>query len=41
MEVFSGVRAEDSVLLLWSDLGPDPEQLQSIVQSLQSTVGQI
>lgn len=39
MDMFSGVKAEDSVLLLWSDLGPDPEQLQSVVQGIQSIVG--
>lgn len=39
MELFSGVVGGDQVLLLWSDLGPAPEQLQSVVESLQASVG--
>ena len=36
MELFSGVSGGDQVLLLWSDLGQSPEQLQSVVESLQT-----
>jgi len=39
MTLFADVVSGDSVLLLWSDLGPNPDQLQAIVQQIQTTVG--
>ena len=39
MTVLSGVRPGDAVLLLWSDLGPVPEQLQTSVESIKTSAG--
>jgi len=37
--MFSSVKQSDRVLLLWSDLGSAPEQLQAAVEQIQGTVG--
>jgi len=37
--LFSGVGAGERVLLVWSDLGPQPQLFQDSVEQIQSTVG--
>jgi len=39
--MFSSVKQSDRVLLLWSDLGSAPEQLQAAVEQIQATVGPV
>jgi len=37
--MFDAVQAGEAVLLVWSDLGPAPEQLQAVVEEMQKKVG--
>jgi len=37
--IYSDIVAGDNVLLVWSDLGPDPDHLQSVVTQVQQAVG--
>ena len=39
MSLFNEVVSGDTVLLLWSDLGSAPEQLQTIVEQIQTSIG--
>ena len=38
--IFSSVGAGERVLLVWADLGPQPQLFQESVEQIQSTVGQ-
>lgn len=37
--MFSSVKPSNRVLLIWSDLGSEPEQLQAAVEKIQASVG--
>ena len=38
--IYSDIVAGDNVSLVWSDLGPDPDHLQSVVTQVQQAVGE-
>ena len=39
--MFESVRAGDSVLLVWADLGPSPDMFQAAVSSVKQAAGEL